>query len=561
ADATTSDSGTTVQVAGVDEADIAKRVGDLLLVLGQGTGGQSLQILRTASDGTAGPVGRLATDWSPTGMLVERGTVLLVGTAAMSYPAGAADRMMPIGVERTRIDEIDISDPARPRRVRSMMLDGSASGARMVDGVVRVALTSWPRLRFDTRPVWGGPVPLAESGITPTAIPRPGPSTTPGTEPTEAELTERNRTTVRDSTIEDWLPRYDLTQTDGSQTSGPLVDCADVAAPSERAGVNTLTLLSIDLREGGLSSWRSSAVVASGSTVYATADRTVLATPSNPFAVIRAPGPAVTTTQLHVFDTSGRGTARYLAGGEVEGSLLNQFSLDLHDGALRVATTDQTQSRVSVLRQSGKRLVVAGTVDGLGTGERIFAVRFAGPIGYVVTFRQTDPLYTLDLSDPAHPRMVGELKIRGYSAYLQPAGDGRLLGVGQDADASGRVKGLQMSLFDVSDLAAPHRISQITLPQAFSDAESDHHAFTLADGLALLPYRGNGMTGSTEGGLAAVRVGDTTLDGPTLLPSRHGNDVPLRTFVGDGIIWAVGQAGVASYDQDTLQARGFTAWQ
>jgi len=85
--------------------------------------------------------------------------------------------------------------------------------------------------------------------------------------------------------------------------------------------------------------------------------------------------------------------------------------------------------------------------------------------------------------------------------------------------------------------------------------------FTLADGLALLPYRGNGMTGSTEGGLAAVRVGDTTLDGPTLLPSRHGNDVPLRTFVGDGIIWAVGQAGVASYDQDTLQARGFTAWQ
>jgi hypothetical protein len=479
----------------------------------------------------------------------------------MSYPAGAADRMMPIGVERTRIDEIDISDPARPRRARSMMLDGSASGARMVDGVVRVALTSWPRLRFDTRPVWGGPVPLAENGIAPTAIPAPGPSTTPSREPTEADLTERNRKTVRDSTIEDWLPRYDLTQTDGSQTSGPLLDCADVAAPSERAGVNTLTLLSIDLREGGLSSWRSAAVVASGSTVYATADRTVLATPSSPFSVMRAPGPAVTTTQIHVFDTSGRGTARYLAGGEVEGSLLNQFSMDLHDGALRVASTDQTQSRVSVLRQSGKRLVVVGTVDGLGRSERIFAVRFAGRIGYVVTFRQTDPLYTLDLSDPAHPRMAGELKIRGYSAYLQPAGDGRLLGVGQDADASGRVKGLQMSLFDVSDLAAPRRISQITLPQAFSDAEGDHHAFTLADGLALLPYRGNGMTGSTEGGLAAVKVGDTTLDGPTLLPSRRGNDVPLRTFVGDGIIWAVGQAGVASYDQDTLQVRGFTAWQ
>ncbi len=176
----------------------------------------------------------------------------------------------------------------------------------------------------------------------------------------------------------------------------------------------------------------------------------------------------------------------------------------------------------------------------------------------MVTFRQTDPLYTLDLADPAKPRMVGELKIRGYSAYLQPAGEGLMLGVGQDATSEGRVKGLQMSLFDVSDLAVPQRISQITLPQTYSDAEGDHHAFTLAGGLALMPYRSNSLDGSADGGLAAVRIDGTRLSGPTLLHPRQGADVPVRTVVADGVIWAVGVASVSSYDQKTLQAKGFT---
>ncbi len=564
ADGTTSAAGTNVQVAGVDEADIVKRVGDLLLVLAQDrAGGQSLQIVRTSADGRATPIGRLATDWWPSSMLVDGQTVLLLGTTGMAYPTGgAADRMMmPLGVERTRIDQIDLSDPTRPRRVRSMMLDGSAAGARMVDGVVRVALTSWPRLAFTTRPVWGGgPMPIVpEAGQPTVTVPgKPDPSSGPGAEPelTESELTERNKTVVRSSTIDDWLPRYDLTESDGTQSSGRLLQCEDVAAPTTPSGVSTLTLLGIDLRGGGLTDWHSSAVVASGSTVYATADRTVVATPANPFAIAGKRG--TVATQLHAFDTSGRGTARYLAGGEVAGTLLNQFSMDYYDGALRVASTDETQSRVTVLREQGKRLLVTGTVDGLGKGERIYAVRFTGPVGYVVTFRQTDPLYTLDLADPAKPRMVGELKIRGYSAYLQPAGEGLMLGVGQDATSEGRVKGLQMSLFDVSDLAVPQRISQITLPQTYSDAEGDHHAFTLAGGLALMPYRSNSLDGSADGGLAAVRIDGTRLSGPTLLHPRHGADVPVRTVVADGVIWAVGVASVSSYDQKTLQAKGFT---
>ena len=121
---------------------------------------------------------------------------------------------------------------------------------------------------------------------------------------------------------------------------------------------------------------------------------------------------------------------------------------------LRAATTsndNESQSYVTVLATKGGRLEKAGQVGGLGRGERIYAVRFIGDRGYVVTFRETDPLYTLDLADPARPRVTGELKILGYSAYLHPVGEHELLGVGQDATPEGMRLGTQVSLFDVSN--------------------------------------------------------------------------------------------------------------
>src|SRR5690606_29531157 len=132
---------------------------------------------------------------------------------------------------------------------------------------------------------------------------------------------------------------------------------------------------------------------------------------------------------------------RYVAAGTVPGWLLNQYALSEYDGHLRVATTvatdpsnpTGTESGVYVLRQSGDDLVTVGSVGGLRRTEQIYAVRFLGPTGYVVTFRQTDPLYTIDLRDPTAPQLVGELRITGYSSYLHPVADDRLLGVGQEA--------------------------------------------------------------------------------------------------------------------------------
>ncbi|MFI6581525.1 beta-propeller domain-containing protein [Embleya sp. NPDC050493] len=154
-----------------------------------------------------------------------------------------------------------------------------------------------------------------------------------------------------------------------------------------------------------------------------------------------------------------------------------------------IAPRSSTESVVTVLARSGNTLTPIGRVGGLGRTERIMGVRFAGPLAYVVTFRQTDPLYTLDLSDPRNPKAVGELKINGYSAYLHPIADGRLIGVGQDATDGGRRLGTQVSLFDVSSLANPTRVAQYALPGANSQAEQNAHAFLYwaKDGTVVVP--------------------------------------------------------------------------
>ena len=191
-----------------------------------------------------------------------------------------------------------------------------------------------------------------------------------------------------------------------------------------------------------------------------------------------------------------------MASGEVEGFLLNQWAMSEHNGDLRVATTSEpdwwgwrddtdSESFVRVLRADDGVLEEIGEVGELGKGERIYSVRYLGDTAYVVTFRQTDPLYTIDLSNPRAPKVLGELKILGYSAYLHPMGDGLLLGIGQDADEQGRTKGTQVAVFDVSDPANPKRIHKMTFEDGWSEVEYDHRAFLYwpATGLTMLPVQ------------------------------------------------------------------------
>lgn len=180
--------------------------------------------------------------------------------------------------------------------------------------------------------------------------------------------------------------------------------------------------------------------------------------------------------------------------GSVDGYLLNQFSIDFFDNNLRVATTvnnrwsilddsswtisNQSHSAITVLDINNKEMSVTGKLSGLGKGERIYSARFTGKKGFVVTFRETDPFYTLDLSDPYNPKMIGELKIPGFSSYLHPIDENLIIGVGRDATETGVVKGLKISLFDVSDFSNPLEIDKlIESDGSFSNAQWDHQAF------------------------------------------------------------------------------------
>ena len=275
------------------------------------------------------------------------------------------------------------------------------------------------------------------------------------------------------------------------------------------------------------------------------------------------------------------------------GYLLNQWSLSEHEGTLRAATTSmppwdsdaKSESAVRTLQERDGRLVQVGRVGGLGHGERIYAVRYIGDTGFVVTFRQVDPLYTLDLSDPEAPRVAGELKVPGYSAYLHPLGDGLLLGVGQDATEEGRRTGraaVAVRRLEPGQAGA----GSTSTPSAGTRgrrSRSDHHAFLwwAPERLAVIPavrydedYEQTAFAGSLAfrvtraGGIAEVaqlahprfeRFGDlgyersVVVGGRLLLRVLGGRAVDVRRRAGAAAVPALRRLTASSAARAALQ--------
>ncbi len=188
-----------------------------------------------------------------------------------------------------------------------------------------------------------------------------------------------------------------------------------------------------------------------------------------------------------------KGDIIYQTHGSVQGQVLNQFSMDERDGIFRIATTRDvrwtefldegdrdTYSNIFTLDENLNQL---GAIREIAKGERIFSVRYIGDRAYMVTFEQVDPLFVIDLSDARNPQILGELKIPGFSNYLHPYDNDTLIGLGRDTslddEGNVRVKGLKLSLFDVSDVTAPKEVDTYLLGDSGSSsvAEYDHKAF------------------------------------------------------------------------------------
>ena len=493
-------SDTNVQEAGIDEPDSVKTDGKTIFQVANNkvfatSTGDNPQLIGTLPIDGASEMLRVADKLivvSPGGGVYATSSGPAQGkvandAAVSSYPAGG-------GGLQSRFTVVDISNPRAMKVTGHLDVDGSYISARTVDGVARIVVRSAPDLPFQY-PQDGSPEATAAAK-------------------------QRNAEVVRNATADTWLPHFTATDAKGKEQKGQAFACDSSYHPPKFSGFGMLSVLSFNTENPSFT--RAASVMANGDIVYASPTRVYVATNSwgdvtNDGQVIE-PSPS---TLIHAFDISDPVQAVYRESGRVNGTVLNQFSLSEYKGALRVATTDSnggSQSFVTVLGDSGNALIPVGQVGGLGKGERIYAVRFIGPMGYVVTFRQFDPLYVVDLSDPTKPRVTGSLEVSGYSAYLHPISDGMLLAIGAEVK-QGEPDGVQMSLYDVRDPAHPKMVVRKQFGTGFSGAAGnfDHHAFLYwpATKLAVVPlstYSYSGDPSQTFNGAIGAHIGDSTID-------------------------------------------------
>lgn len=286
-------------------------------------------------------------------------------------------------------------------------------------------------------------------------------------------------------------------------------------------------------------------------------------------------------TYLFQFDLAGdQSDVTPVAAGSAPGTVLNSFAMDEEGGYLRIATTRRTwlgwqlkatSNGLSVLQAADGRMRQVGELTGLARDEQLYAARFEGPRGFLVTFRRVDPLFTLDLLDPQRPRVAGELKVPGYSTYLHMLDTDHLLTVGREATPDGRlVGGVQLQIFDVSNFDAPAVRHQRRLGSGLSssEAEYDHKAFTYfaARALLALPYSDWSRTHS-EGFVSALELLRVTaasgispvgsIEHSDLLqandPSRPDFTPQIRrSILADDYVYSISQGGLKVHDTRQL---------
>jgi uncharacterized secreted protein with C-terminal beta-propeller domain len=529
-DASPSYSTTNVQEEGVDEPDAVKTDGATIFTVV----GRTLYAVATSGPGAPRIAGSLDLGRYGGDLMLHGDRLIVIQGQGGGGPI--ALRIAPAPAQgQTVITEVDVNDPASLKVARTLTLDGQYVNARQNGGTVRVVLSSTPRAYA---------LPAA-----------------------------RDRASG-------WVPRSRFaSRISGRHRVRAIVPCGTVRRPPSFSGLGMLSILTVDL-DKGLWAVDSDGVMTDAQTVYGSPSHLYVATQRWIDPDTTAGGLPQASTLIHRFDVTDPDRTTYEASGVVDGYLLNQYSLSEYKGDLRVASTSlptwwqgaqtvPSQSFVTVLRRAGATLAPIGRVAGLGQGQSIYSVRFIGDVGYVVTFRQVDPLYTIGLADPIKPKVLGELELLGYSAYLHPIGDDLLLGVGQDATPQGRTKGVQLSLFGVGDPAHPKLLAQHALgASSSSQVEYDSHAFLYwaPTKLVVLPVQvfDNGASaGPGFTGALALRVDQSGIAevGRVAHDPVNGYPPPVtRSLVVGGSLWTLSDGGVMASALDGLGRLGWVAF-
>ncbi len=449
---------TTIQEKGVDEADVVKTDGTYLYIIDSAYPDSVLRIVRASppeqlallSEVSLEGNGReiylygdkvVALTQTGGGFYILGGGGIAVDTmdepdvstgSDMATEEVEADVVEPGSVgemryerPRTIVTVIDVTSRDEPVILSQTGFDGIPSSSRMIDGVLHLVLANYQDYYYDVLPMLGQPE-LEVSTIDVQAI----------------------------------LPGFERVDADGAEQTGNTVTWQELYRPTDPDGFGLVTVVSLDVDNDA--EFTAVGVVAEPGLIYSSLNALYLTDTEWDFL-----GNNRETTDIYKFAYVDRG-AMATATGSVPGRVLNQYSMGEYAGHLRIATTvgptfsllggrSQPHNNVYVLGQTGTTLQEVGSIVNIAPGETIQSARFIGERGYLVTFEQIDPLFTLDLRDPTDPQIAGELKVPGFSTFIVPMGDDHLLTVGQYIPEDGPFFGwgVQLSIFDVSDFTDP----------------------------------------------------------------------------------------------------------
>ncbi|MEW6743402.1 MAG: beta-propeller domain-containing protein [Planctomycetota bacterium] len=566
-------SGTNNQERGVDEADFVKTDGFHIYALN----GNRLHIFGVPAYGDLVAKSQTQIEGQPTELLVDGETArlavfsLIVGdTLPEEHPLRDSVRMddefgwywrTP---QVSKVSLFDVSDPTAPVLLRELYLEGDYQTARLVGSSVRLGTYAWMDIPYVYPWYWFG---SEESDL--------------------EKLKELARQAIEALTLTDLLPQIYERLPDGTFITHSLLEGGNIAfyrpRNSHSRGVTSVGTIDLTRNDFGFDAQH---IITTYPTFYASAESLYIAESVNDWWWFWQNADIPEQLNIHKLDTRDPASSRYVGSGRVQGVLHNSFSLDEHDGYLRVTTTQNMWGRwwgaafepptnhVYVLQPQGAELVVVGHLGGVAENENLFAARFEGDKGFLVTFEQKDPLFTLDLSDPTNPRVVGELEVPGFSTYIHPIAGEKLLTVGVGGDERGANGLTQVAMFDVANFAAPSLVDTEAMAVegawSWSEAQYEHKAFQYwaPKRLLAVPVSAFGVVAGTGAyaylsRLELIKV-DTeaglehygTIDHSSLYNSDPqsywcSRDIRRSVFMGD-YVYAVSDRGITVHDLSTL---------
>jgi inhibitor of cysteine peptidase len=449
---------TNVQVAGVDEPDIVKTDGTFIYVVAN----QTVYIIKAYPTAEAAILSQIQiTNVSISNIFIRGNQLVVFGNSGgyYAYPLlgevmkedmSVSSRWWGGGVSQTIINVYDLSSRSEPILSKEIKIDGGYFDARLIDEYVYVVSTEYTYNIYYA-------------------------------------YDEKNYTLN--------VPQICI-DNESRNISADNIYYVDVPEISDTmTHVISLNLDTSDVVERSF-------MLGSSQTMYVSKNNIFLASSHYPYSPMlfmtnSESSSEQETTILHKISIDSGGVT-YIAQGEVPGHILNQFSMDEHNGFFRIATT--TSSYLDENYQTSNNLYILDTnlqqvskIENIAPGESIYAARFLGDRAYLVTFVQVDPLFCIDLSDPYNPQILGELKIPGYSEYLHPYDETHLIGIGKEVDPSidadmvhtpgavyyTAILGLKLALFDVSDITNPIEEAKIVIGNRGTDSPAlyDHKAF------------------------------------------------------------------------------------